>query len=706
MQGGVLAHHAQAWTDLGATPWVAKAIKEGIRLRWKNGPPPKRRATGVWSSQDTEKAMNDQVSRGLWRLANPEDKVRFVSRAFAIPKSNGKLRLVVDHSTLSTYLSTPHFKMNGVKDVLTAMEQNAWAATLDLKDAYGQCPLHESAARWLAAEVNGKVYLPLGLTQGISVAPFIFTKLVQTAWRAIRRLGVTIIGYLDDSCLLFPKKSYEEAQSLLDQSIAIFQRLGYIVSPEKSTLHPVQRFSFLGLEFNTQTMEVAWPDAKRMAVRDQLHKLLKVKEATPRQTAHTVGALKAAAAAFPSVHLLTFNVQRALAQSASSRGWDTTFALPPAALEELRALHRLIGKPVINTVRNPSTAPFEALLVTDAAPSYGWGSTLKIQDRTWEYGERWPPSVLGHHSTELEMQALENAINHFAPLLRNTHLKVQSDCATVVHDLRRRRVGAARLLPIAKRIIQTCESLQVVLSIEHLPGVLNVQSDKISRTEEHHGLVLRAEVFNRIQEKLGHCDVDCFATESNAKLPRFWTLYPSSKAEHQDFFSQHLDPNTLYYVFPPPGLLYRALAVLRDQQAQAIVIAPDFPAQIWEPLLLRMSKRTLRLGQEALVPTSASQELPPGQTWTAYRVGPQVNCSEQPELHRPGANMTANGRNSPATVQQKGYKSKTLQCKRSSSSSPRNPNACARAEQLKQRGPLCAKVRKSEATRLTHMTRL
>ncbi len=66
---------------------------------------------------------------------------------------------------------------------MTAMEQNAWAATLDLKDAYGQCPLHESAARWLAAEVNGKVYLPLGLTHGISVAIFIFTKLVQTAWR-------------------------------------------------------------------------------------------------------------------------------------------------------------------------------------------------------------------------------------------------------------------------------------------------------------------------------------------------------------------------------------------------------------------------------------------------------------------------------------------------------------------------------------------
>ena len=84
MQGGVLAYHAQAWTDLGATPWVAKTIREGIRLRWKDGPPPKRRATGVWSSQDTEKAMNDQVSRGLWRLSNPEDKVQFVSRAFAI----------------------------------------------------------------------------------------------------------------------------------------------------------------------------------------------------------------------------------------------------------------------------------------------------------------------------------------------------------------------------------------------------------------------------------------------------------------------------------------------------------------------------------------------------------------------------------------------------------------------------------------------
>jgi len=236
--------------------------------------------------------------------------------------------------------------------------------------------------------------------------------------------------------------------------------------------------------------------------------------------------------------------------------------------------------------------------------------------------------------------------------------------------------------------------------------VLNVRSDKISRTEEHHGLVLRAEVFNHIQTKLGHCDVDCFATESNAKLPRFWTLYPSPKAEHQDFFSQHLNPNTLYYVFPPPGLLYRTLAVLRDQQARAIVIAPDFPEQIWEPLLLRMSKRTLPLGPEALVPSSASQELPPGQTWTAYRVGPQDNYSEPPELHRPGANMTANGRNLPVTVHQKRFPLTILQCRRSSTSSPRNPNACAQVEQLRPRDLLFARVRKSEATRQTHMTRL
>lgn len=697
-QGGVLARHVSAWMQAGATPWVVNTVREGIRLIWRDRPPKFRPAphSQSFASPELLAAMQEQVKQGFWRPATPRDNVKYVSRAFTVPKASGKHRLVVDHSALSQYVSAPHFKMMGVRDVLCAMEQGCWAATLDLTNAYGQCPLHPNTAMWLAADVGGKTYIPLGLTQGISLAPFVFTKLVATAWRAIRRTGTTVVGYLDDSCLLFPGATLEQARALLHKAVAIFEGLGYIVNREKSSLEPTRAFNFLGLHFDTSTMTVEWPSAKRLAVREQLRKLLAQRDmqrTTPRQVAHTVGALKAAAAAFPAVHLALFATQRALSTAAARAGWDATFILPQQARTELTALHALLANPVAAAVNVQQTTP--ATLTTDAAPSVGWGATLEIAGKKFAYGERWPPSLQQRHSTELELHAVASAMAHFAPLLRGTRLKILSDCTAVVYDVKRRRVGSPRLLASARKIVDLCEALQVSLTIEHLAGVLNTESDLLSRTEQHHGLVLRADAFAAIQSRLGPCSIDCFARPSNAKLPRFWSLTPSERAEHHDFFAQSLDPSELYYVFPPPALLLRVLAVIRDSRARAVVVAPDFPEPAWEPLLSRLATRTLRLGAEALVPSRATQELPRALTWTAYLVAPQEHSFVPRERPPHGASTTRSGRSSPDTAKPTGHKPARPPSSSSSASSRTSLRACAPGARSKPSVPRSEKALKS-----------
>lgn len=166
--------------------------------------------------------------------------------------------------------------------------------------------------------------------------------------------------------------------------------------------------------------------------------------------------------------------------------------------------------------------------------------------RTYHYGERWHRALKGLHSTELEAHAVANAIEHWAPLLRNTNLTVRSDCSSVVADITRARVGSAKLLPSIQRVFACMEELNISIAATHLAGVLNIASDRLSRCERHSGLVLQAEEFAKIQRELGPCTVDTFATEKNAKLPRFWSLLPSTKAEAIDFFAQPLSRKERY----------------------------------------------------------------------------------------------------------------------------------------------------------------
>ena len=501
--------------DAGATPWVLSVIKQGLVLRWKENKPPPRQSD-IWASgpapQELLAAMADQVQKGLWRPVEAQDQVQWVSRAFAIPKPQGGHRLLVDHSRLSKYILAPHFKMSGMKDVVALLQPNAFLAKIDLTNAYGQIPLNKQASAYLVASTGNHLWWPLGMPQGTCCAPFVFTSIIKTAWRGIRKEGIQIVGYLDDCIVIMPQVTLEEAQQQLATAISHFTRLGFKINPQKTSAVPTHVVTFLGMELNTVEWTIKWPKLKREAVQRKMRDLLQGTY-TPRFLAEVVGALKAASPAWPMVHLETFLLQREIAQSAR-QGWDTQTPLSDQAYREVRRIYKLLDQEIIAPI---TRGKIQATLTTDAAPSYGWGATLEIGEREWKYAERWTRRLQDRHSTELEMRAVANAMLHFQPLIRDSKLLIRSDCMVVVQDITRKRVGSENLRAIVMQILCLAEKLNISLTCSHLAGALNVVTDQLSRTETHSGLVLRAEAFAQVQEKLGPCTVDAFATRANAK---------------------------------------------------------------------------------------------------------------------------------------------------------------------------------------------
>ena len=121
----------------------------------------------------------------------------------------------------------------------------------------------------------------------------------------------------------------------------------------------------------------------------------------------------------------------------------------------------------------------------------------------------------------------------------------------------------------------------------HIPGKDNSIADKLSRNFDREWL-LSDEVFHTIQDKLGVCDIDLFASKDNHKLSKYVTYTPDSNAEPVNAFSLTWTSFNAY-IFPPFSLLGLVLQKIMQDQATVTLVAPVFHTQPWFVMLLQMT---------------------------------------------------------------------------------------------------------------------
>ena len=82
----------------------------------------------------------------------------FYGRLFLVEKASGGWRPVIDHSHLNEFVQPTRFKMETVASVLLSVREGDFLASLDLKDAYFQIPIHRSSRKLLRFTSEGTVY--------------------------------------------------------------------------------------------------------------------------------------------------------------------------------------------------------------------------------------------------------------------------------------------------------------------------------------------------------------------------------------------------------------------------------------------------------------------------------------------------------------------------------------------------------------------
>ena len=83
---------------------------------------------------------------------------------------------MIDLSHLNEFVLLTWFKIETVGSLLLSVREGDFLASLDLKDAYFQIPMHPSSQKLLRFTSEGTVYEFRVLCFGLSTAPQVFTR--------------------------------------------------------------------------------------------------------------------------------------------------------------------------------------------------------------------------------------------------------------------------------------------------------------------------------------------------------------------------------------------------------------------------------------------------------------------------------------------------------------------------------------------------
>jgi hypothetical protein len=135
-----------------------------------------------------------------------------------------------------------------------------------------------------------KLYEFCALPNGLSSACRFFTKIGKIPLSVLRKdHSVLCTGYLDDSLFVNTNPGVLIQHTAI--SAYLVQELGFMISPEKSVINPIQSIEYLGFIIDSTIMKVTLPIEKCTRIKDMVQTLINKNRTTIRMVAQVVGAL-------------------------------------------------------------------------------------------------------------------------------------------------------------------------------------------------------------------------------------------------------------------------------------------------------------------------------------------------------------------------------------------------------------------------------
>jgi len=424
------------------------------------------------------------------------------------------MRPVINLKRLNEWVTPQHFKMEGMGTLKELLRVNDWMVKVDLKDAYFTIPIHLDHQPYLRFIVGQEHYQFTCLPFGLSCAPWAFTKVMKPVAIFLRSMGVRMVVYIDD--ILVMADTAAQVKTHLEALMFLLTSLGFVINMPKSVTIPTQQIEFLGMKVDSVSLQLSLPGEKLHHITMEVSQHLQKSQVTARQVAQLIGKLHAASQAVLPAPLfyrsLQGDLQRAL--SHSNQNYSTTLSLSPQAREELTWWQEKLSQ------WNGKTMLFrqQTMIITSDASLQGWGAVCN-GTRT---GGPWGQLEQGMHINRLELLAATLAVKTFLKDRTGTSVLLQLDNQTAVAYIN--NMGGTvspKLTDLAKDLWMWALSKDIILTAEHIPGVVNVEADAESRSmKDRTDWKLHPKLFQEINQKWGPLEVDLFASRLTTQLPR------------------------------------------------------------------------------------------------------------------------------------------------------------------------------------------
>ena len=580
--GARLARFWPRWKALGADSVILNKIRYGLELDWIDELPPLTADPPITSdtrSKFLNKHLTETIETMLTKRAIREvsnNSLGFYSRLFMVPKKgSNKLRPVIDLSTLNTYVSIPHFKMETAELIRASLTSGEWISSIDLADAYFHVPINKKFRKYFRFAFRQKRYEFLATPFGLGTAPLEFTGIAKQVNKFAMELGFRVNQYLDDwinRCL-----SYLEGKISILKLLHLVLFLGLVPNFGKCELEPAQEFDFVGYHYDLVNDKVRPTDDRILSLERATTSFRAAEHKSARQFMSFIGLLNSTFLQVQDIGRLHI---RPL-QWHLRRNWNSEDPLHkrirvPSFLD--RHLKWWANRNILMKGSPLHPPKFDLQIFTDASHS-GWGAHcagVEVQGQ-------WQGEDCTRHINVLEMKAVLLAMDHFASSIRNKVVIILCDNATTVWHLK--KAGGLRvweLYALTWRIYAKAQRLGVTIQIRHIPGSLNVIADRLSRKGQIQQTEwsLHPEIFKLICKVLYRPMIDGFATAENTKLPIYISPIPDEKAYAVDALSTPWH-NLSLYLFPPTRILSEVVRKLRAEPCTALLLTPFWPAQVW-----------------------------------------------------------------------------------------------------------------------------
>ena len=242
-----------------------------------------------------------------------------------------------------------------------------------------------------------------------------------------------------------------------------------------------------------------------------------------------------------------------------------------------------IAKEQNNIERGPPT-----LQITTDASSSGWGAECQGIST----GGQWSFVEAQQHVNYLELYAAFLGLQTFVKNKYHMHIRLGLDNTTGVSVINHMGTSHSdQCNKLCKTIWEWCIQRHIWISAAHLPGSLNTVADTESRCKNNNleWMINPNILQHALKQLFFKPEIDLFASRINKQFPVYASYRPDPNAMAIDAFTIQWTDLKLY-AFPPFSVIPLVIHKICQDQAQGIIVIPEWTTQYWYPKVLQPLK--------------------------------------------------------------------------------------------------------------------